>query len=75
MLRDLAVDGLGVALLPPWFVAEDLRRRRLVHLLRAWVSEPVAIHALYRASLRNENRVRVLVEHLRGAYARSEQSA
>lgn len=75
MLRDLAVDGLGVALLPPWFVAEDLRRRRLVHLLRAWVSEPVAIHALYRASLRSENRVRVLVDHLRGAYARSGRTA
>jgi len=75
LIRELAIDGLGVALLPPWFIAEDLRRRRLVHLLRAWTSEPTAIHALYRASLRNEKRVRLLVEHLRRAYARSEQSA
>jgi DNA-binding transcriptional LysR family regulator len=75
LLRDLALEGLGVTLLPSWFVAADIAKKRLQRLLPAWTSEPLVIHALYRASLRNERRVRLLVEHLRTAYAESEQNA
>ncbi|EAU65813.1 transcription regulator [Stigmatella aurantiaca DW4/3-1] len=75
LLRELALDGLGVALLPHWFVAADLQNKRLRQLLPGWQSEPVEVYALYRASRRHEPRVRVLVEHLRAAYAESEQSA
>ena len=68
VLRDLAVQGAGVALFPERFVAADLRERRLHHLLPGWESEPVVIHALYRAAHRNERRVRLLVDHLRAVY-------
>ena len=73
VLRDLAVEGAGVALFPRFFVTEDLRARRLRHLLPGWESEPVVIHALYRAAHRNERRVRLLVDHLRAVYAASER--
>jgi DNA-binding transcriptional LysR family regulator len=73
VLRDLAVQGAGVALFPEWFVAADLRERRLRHLLVGWESEPIVIHALYRAAHRNERRVRLLVDHLRAVYSENER--
>jgi DNA-binding transcriptional LysR family regulator len=73
VLRDLAVLGVGVGLFPERFVAADLRERRLRRLLPGWESEPVVIHALYRAAHRNERRVRLLVEHLRAAYSELER--
>jgi DNA-binding transcriptional LysR family regulator len=73
VLRDLAVQGAGVALFPEWFVAADLRERRLRQLLPGWESEPVVIHALYRAAHRNERRVRHLVDHLRAVYSQFER--
>ena len=69
VLRDLAVQGAGVALFPEWFVAADLRERRLRHLLVGWESEPIVIYALYRAEHRNERRVRLIVDHLRTIYS------
>lgn len=71
--RDLALDGLGVALLPHWFVAADIQARRLRRLLPAWQSETVEVYALYRAAHRHEPRVRHLVEQLRAVYAESER--
>jgi DNA-binding transcriptional LysR family regulator len=73
VLRDLAVQGAGVGLFPEWFIAADLRQRRLRHLLPGWESEPVVIHALYRAAHRNERLVRHLVDHLRAVYSEFER--
>ena len=73
LLRDLALEGLGVTLLPSWFVAADIAGRRLRRVLPPWTSEPVVVHALYRASLRDDARVRLFLDHLRTAYAASER--
>jgi DNA-binding transcriptional LysR family regulator len=75
LLRDLALEGLGIALLPPWFVEADLREKRLLRVLPTWTSTPTTTLALYRASLRSEPRVRLLVEQLRSAYPEMERSA
>jgi len=69
ILRDLAVDGAGIAMMPPWFVKADVARHRLRIILPAWRSEPLVVHALYRTSHRNDPRVRLVVEKLRAAYA------
>jgi DNA-binding transcriptional LysR family regulator len=74
LLRDMALEGLGVTLLPFWFVAEDLRHKRLQRLLPDWASAPFNVYALYRASHRKERRVRLLIEHLRAAYSEIERS-
>ena len=34
-LRDLTIAGHGITLLPPWFIAQDLKRRRLMRVLPA----------------------------------------
>ena len=70
-LRALAIDGAGIAMLPAWFVDEDLERRALRLVLPGWETEPVAVHALHRREHRGSARVRALVEHLRAAYRRS----
>jgi DNA-binding transcriptional LysR family regulator len=37
-LRDAAVDGVGVVLLPTWLVGEDIKAGRLRHVLPEWSS-------------------------------------
>jgi DNA-binding transcriptional LysR family regulator len=37
-LRDAAVAGLGVVLLPTWLVGEDIKAGRLRHVLPEWSS-------------------------------------
>lgn len=69
LLHGAALQGHGVALLPDWFVADDLKAHRLQRLLGAWTSERTSMHALYRASLRNEQRARTVIGHLRQAFA------
>jgi DNA-binding transcriptional LysR family regulator len=49
VLRLLVLAGLGAAILPSFFSAEDLRLGRLVRLLPDWQFEPVHFHALYPA--------------------------
>ncbi|MGC1301696.1 MAG: LysR family transcriptional regulator [Caulobacteraceae bacterium] len=50
-LRDLAVAGLGVVLLPTWLVGDDIRAGRLVRVLPEWTSmiatQPSGIFGLY----------------------------
>ena len=67
-VRTLALQGMGVAWLPEWFVAEDLERRRLRRLLPAWTSAAVPVHALQRTTHRGTPRSRAWIDHLRTAY-------
>jgi DNA-binding transcriptional LysR family regulator len=68
-IRDLAVKGVGVALLPDWLVMNDVRRRALRLLLPGWQSEPVPVNAIHRTKQRGAPRLRAFVDHLRDAYA------
>lgn len=51
-LHQAALAGLGIALLPHWLVADDLRQQRLRAVLPDAKAKPVPINALY---LRNPN--------------------
>lgn len=64
-LRDLAVAGLGVALLPEWLVDEDLDAGRLQPVLKEWSSPSVSAWAVHRVELRSSPRVRALLSVLR----------
>jgi DNA-binding transcriptional LysR family regulator len=44
-LRLAALDGLGLALLPAWMVADDLAAGHLLPLLPAWRLTPLGYHA------------------------------
>jgi DNA-binding transcriptional LysR family regulator len=67
-LRELAVSGSGIALLPDWLVAEEVKRRALRIVLPAWQTAPVSVNALHRTEHRGTLRVRAFVDHMRAAY-------
>ncbi|HEX4515597.1 MAG TPA: LysR family transcriptional regulator [Polyangiaceae bacterium] len=64
---ELCVQGGGIALLPDWLVAEDVKRRSLKPVLASWTTEPVSVNVIHRVAHRGAPRVRALVEHLRAA--------
>lgn len=69
-LRDSAVAGLGLALLPDWLVAADIAAGRLKILLQGFTSTPTVISAVHRTELRGTPRVRAFIEHLAREYER-----
>jgi DNA-binding transcriptional LysR family regulator len=75
VVRDLAVAGAGIAMLPAFFVRDELADGRLRVILPGWGSEAISAHALFRAIHRSDPRVRALIEHLRRAYAASVDSS
>ncbi|HUM12604.1 MAG TPA: LysR family transcriptional regulator [Myxococcaceae bacterium] len=67
-LRELALAGLGVALLPEWLVAEDLAKGRLRRVLPELASPEVPVSALYRVEQRGWPRLRPVLEALREGF-------
>lgn len=63
-IRDLAVNGMGVAFLPDWLVAGDLASGRLRRVLPDWSSVPITAWAIYRSELRGAARVRAFLDVL-----------
>lgn len=63
-LRDLALQGLGVALLPDWLVAADIAEGSLRRVLPEWVSQPITAWAIHRSELRGSARVRAFLDVL-----------
>ncbi|WP_077035522.1 LysR family transcriptional regulator [Pelomonas sp. KK5] len=73
LLRDAALDGLGLALLPDFSAASALREARLVEVLPDW--RPVgffgdAIYAIHRWSSATPRPLRLLIEHLKSQLGR-----
>jgi len=69
VLRDAALSGVGIALLPDFSAGEAVREGRLVEVLPEW--RPVgffgdAIYAIHPWSSHTRQGVRRLVEHLKG---------
>jgi DNA-binding transcriptional LysR family regulator len=67
-VRELAMAGAGIALLPAWFIPEQIERRQLRVVLPSWETAPVLVNALHRIDQRGAPRVLTLIEHLRAAY-------
>ena len=63
-LRTLAVDGLGVALLPDWLVEDDIAADRLRRILPEWSSAPLTAWAIHRAELRGNPRLAAFLDVL-----------
>lgn len=63
-LRQLALAGSGLALLPDWLVREDVAANRLARVLPDVETAPVSLWALHRIELRDAPRVRVFLEHV-----------
>lgn len=63
-MREAAVAGAGVAQLPLWLVAEDLRRQRLTRVLPRAVLPAVAVYGLFHHGSRGSARIRAVLDHL-----------
>ena len=64
LLYSAATAGLGIALLPAFRSAEDLRSGRLEHVLRDWAAPATPIHLVYPTSRHVSPNVKAFVEHL-----------
>ncbi|AMP05817.1 lysR substrate binding domain protein [Collimonas pratensis] len=47
ILRDAAVEGLGITLQPDFMIYEALRERKLVRVLSDWETDDLAVFAVY----------------------------
>jgi DNA-binding transcriptional LysR family regulator len=61
-LRELALDGAGIAYLPDWLVTDDLADGRLRRVLPGWASPPLTAWAVYRSELRGAPRLRAVLD-------------
>ncbi len=68
ILRDAAISGLGIALLPTFIVGPAIRRGDLRVILAEHAPSPTAISAVYPASRHLPSKVRVFVEFLRARF-------
>ncbi len=73
-LRELAIQGAGVALLPEWFVAAAVSSGELRVVLPSWRPLPVNASAIYPRDQRGAARVKALIDHLEGAFAACDAS-
>lgn len=69
ILHDAAVAGLGIALIPLFRCAGDLKKRRLERVLEKWSSDDTPIQAVYPSTRQLSPKVKAFVEHLQAALA------
>jgi DNA-binding transcriptional LysR family regulator len=64
VLRANVLGGVGIAVLPTWVIADDLRRRLLTVVLPGWAPPASTVHAAYPGNRRMSAKVRAFVDHL-----------
>ena len=64
VLRQAVLAGAGIALLPTYYVVEELRRGALVRLLPDHEPEPLGIHAVYLSRQHQSHALRLLIDML-----------
>ena len=64
LIRDAAIAGLGVALLPSFIVASHIQNGQLVRLLDAFQPKPLQIYALYPKHRQISLMIRVFNDYL-----------
>ncbi|HEY4180323.1 MAG TPA: LysR family transcriptional regulator [Kofleriaceae bacterium] len=64
-IRDAAIAGLGIAVLPDFVTAEAIEAGSLKPILASSTVAPVQAHALYRIEARGNPRIDAVLAHLR----------
>jgi DNA-binding transcriptional LysR family regulator len=68
LLRQAAVNGMGIGMLADWLVRGDLREGRLLRVLAGYQVNPglmdVGLHALYQSNRRGSQKIRMFVDML-----------
>jgi DNA-binding transcriptional LysR family regulator len=65
ILRTGMLDGLGIAWVPAFICADDVRAGRLRHILPAWGSEEIPLHAVYPTARHLSPKVSAFLDLLR----------
>jgi DNA-binding transcriptional LysR family regulator len=65
VVRAAVLAGAGIAILPEYAVADDVRAGRLLRVLPKWSVPSGGVHAVFPAARYRPQKVRVLVEALR----------
>lgn len=65
ILRTAALDGLGIAFLPEFACAEDVRKKRLLHVLPDWCSAETSVSAVYPTARHLSPKVSAFIDILR----------
>jgi len=68
VLREAAIAGAGIAMLPTYYVVDELRRGALVRVLPQVEPEPLGIHAVYLSRRHQPQALRLLIEFLAQRY-------
>jgi DNA-binding transcriptional LysR family regulator len=68
VLRQAALAGAGIAMLPTYFVGDDLARGALVVLLPDHEPEPMGIHAVFLTRRHQPQPLRLLIDFLAEAF-------
>ena len=69
VLRDAALRGLGIALLPVFIIGKEMEEGRLAAVLADYEPPPVAVYALYPPSRYLSAKVRVFLDFLVARFA------
>lgn len=69
MMRDLAIAGLGIVILPGFLVGEAMKEGKLIEALPGVEPRPFPIHAIWPQTHRLSAKVRAFVEHAAAALA------
>lgn len=64
-LKEAALMGLGMAVMPRWFVDAELKRGSFIDLLPAWRAPSLAIHVAYLPGKHQPGRLRAFLLTLR----------
>lgn len=65
IMRAAAIDALGIAWMPEFVCAEDIRARRLRHLLPEWRSAETPVHAVYPTARHLSPKVAAFIDLVR----------
>jgi DNA-binding transcriptional LysR family regulator len=72
LVRHWCLGGFGIAHKSEWDVHADLKAGRLISILEDFAPEPGSLQMVYPAGAVQPRRVRVLMDHLSQAFARSD---
>ncbi len=70
-VREAALAGLGVAVLPAWMLQDDIADGRLQPVLEGFALKPLPIYAVVLKSGRDAARNQAVVEHYAAQFART----
>ncbi|CAI2935590.1 LysR family transcriptional regulator [Aminobacter niigataensis] len=67
-VRAAVLDGLGAALLPDFFVSDDLKAGRVVSIASEWQCPPVPLSIVFPAHKQSSPRLRGFIELVMGSF-------